>query len=61
MDYKQFWGDTPDSVVYDIGVLLCYPHEYMNIDRNSEAWQCLDSLFMQTLPYDPFELPEKDS
>ena len=51
---KSFWGNTPDCNVYDIGVLLSYPHEYMSIDRESEAWQHLHQLFMHTLPFDPF-------
>ena len=61
MDYKEFWGNTPDCVVYDNGVLLSYPHEYMNVDRNSKAWDHLHALFMQTLPFDPFEVPVDDS
>lgn len=61
MDYNEFWGNTPDSVVYDIGVLLSYPHEYMSVDRNSEAWKHLHALFMQTLPFDPFYTADDDS
>ena len=53
----DFWGDTPLQNVYDIGVLLAYPHEYMTIDRKSPAWQLLHELFMRTLPFDPFDLP----
>lgn len=61
MDYKEFWGNTPDSVVYDIGVLLGFAHEYMSVDKNSEAWKHLHALFMQTLPFDPFYTAEDDS
>lgn len=55
MDYREFWGDTPDSNIYDICVLLAYPHEYISIDRNSKAWDLLHQLFMQALPFDPFD------
>ena len=56
MDYKAFWGATPDCNIYDIGVVLSYPHEYITIDRNSRAWELLHELFMQSLPFDPFEV-----
>lgn len=51
---KEFWGTTPVCNIYDVGVLLTFPHEYMNIDRESEAWKLLHQLFMHTLPFDPF-------
>lgn len=61
MDYKEFWGNTPDCCVYDITVLLSYPHEYMNVDRNSKAWALLHELFMQGLPFDPFHTVDDNS
>lgn len=60
MDYKEFWGNTPDSVVYDTGVLLMFAHEYSCIDRNSKAYQLLHELFMQTLPFDPFHTEDEN-
>lgn len=56
MDYREFWGNTPEQNVYDISVVLSFPHEYISIDRNSRAWELLHELFMQTLPFDPFEV-----
>lgn len=55
MDYKEFWGDTPESNIYDITTLLAYPHEYISVDRNSKAWALLHELFMHGLPFDPFD------
>lgn len=54
MTFAEFWGDTSACVIYDLSVLLRYPHDYSGLDHSSPAYAMLHELFMRCLPFDPF-------